>query len=560
MTAIEEIDWLGEPALPTFQLRGRQQEWLDAIDADLPKYFKVLVVAPGGIGKSSLMGQLALRYAERGLKTLVLANRDRLAQQTAGRIRQETGLEVDIEMADSHASPYAPVVVASVQTLGRLNRLTGFATEHFGLVLADECHFALADQWQRVMKYFHHGDESLAEDWVEPAPGQYEPKALIAGFTATPYIGERRSLGQFFNHISVNYTYIEAVDDGWLVAPKQISIPVTADLRKYKARSTPNGMDFSAADLSEAMIPIIEGLADQVVKLAADRKAMHFLPSVECARMMSEALNRRGMPSVYVSGECVDGDDKTDWFRNAGMGTALANAQIYGFGIDFPDVNCIGWFRATLSKAFYIQGVYRASRILPGVIDGLSTAEERKAAIAGSAKPDYLIIDPLFVHDRIELCDAYDLFTDKPEVKQRMKEDELSTEAAKRGERDFLAALEKEARKHARKKARVIDPLAWATSLSQEKLASYKPEKAWEMRPISAGQKQLLGRFHVDVSKVQNAGLANKMISIILTRSKAGLANPMQLDFLHRLGVSDEEASRMTEDEARNRIDGILNK
>lgn len=549
---IIDLDW----DEPRFALRGRQQEFLDTLDAELPLHGRCLFVAPGGIGKSTIFAALAARFHERGQKTLILINRESLTHQSAGRISKETGIEADIEMAAEHASPYAPIVVASVQTLGRLNRLTSFPDSHFGLLVSDEAHFSMAEGWMRIMRYFHFGAASLDENWIEPEPGTYNPKALVAGFTATPDIGERRSLGQFYQHLSVNYSYLEAVQDGWLVGPTQASIPVRVDLRKYKARSTPTGMDYATADLAEAMEPIIEELAEQCVKLASSRKAMHFLPSVECARMMSEALNRRGLPSVFVSGECVDGDEKTDWFRAQGKGTSLCNAQIYGFGIDFPDVDCIGWFRATLSRAFYIQGVYRASRVLPGVIDGLDTAEARLEAIAASPKPDYLIIDPLFVHDRIELCDAYDLFTDKPEVKAKMKEvGELSAEAAKRGERDFLKALEKEARKHARKAARVINPLEWALLLGDEKLASYKPEKAWEMAPPTEQQLGFLRRQQFDVSKVTSKGMANKVITILLARRQAKLATAFQLNFLKRLGMSDGDASRMSEEQASETID-----
>ncbi len=558
MTAFEtDIEFGDDPEPRKFSLRGRQPEWLETIDTDLPLHRKVLVVAPGGIGKSSIMGQLALRYHHRGLKTLVLANRDKLAHQTAGRISAETGIEVGIEMGEYHASPFDPIVVASVQTLGRMNRLTGFSPDNFGLLLCDECHFSMAAQYQRIMSYFHYGAESLDELWEPPV--EYKPKALIAGFTATPYIGERRTLGDFYNHISVNYSYLEAVQEGWLVGPRQISIPIKVDLRKYKAKNTPTGMDFSSADLSEALEPIIEELADQCVSIGHDRKAMHFLPSVQCARMMSEALNRRGLESVYVSGECVDGDEKTDWFQAAGPGTSLCNAQIYGFGIDFPDVDCIGWFRATLSRAFYIQGIYRASRVLKGVVDGLDTAEERVAAIAASTKKDYLVIDPLFVHDRIDLLDAYDLYTDKPEVKEKMKAvGDLSPEAAEKAERDFLKSLAKEAKKHAKKKARIIDPLAWAISVGDETLVDWVPVTSWDSGSPTKGQLDFLARQGIDVSKITYKGMAQKIIGRVLNRMKLGLASAHQLSFLKQLGIADPDAPSMTAAEASAVIDKVL--
>ena len=555
MTPILEVDWDDAPiatATPhRFALRGQQPQWLATIIADFATKSRLLVVAPGGVGKTTLFAALAAHYHTLGIRTLVLENRDRLTRQTADRIRVETGIEVDIEMGDEHASPFAPIVVASVQTLGRVNRLTGFSDTHFGLIVADECHFALAPQWQRVLCYFHYGSHSLAPDWKRPEDGTYEVKARCAGFTATPDIGERRNLGQFFHHRSVNYSYLEAVQDGWLVGPVQKNIPVRIDLSKYKAKSTPNGNDFAASDLSAALIPIIEELAEQVLIHASAKKTIAFLPSVECARMMTDALLRRGMRAIFVSGECLDASEKTDEFAALGAGSVLVNCCLYVYGVDFPDVDCIAWFRATISKAFYIQGIYRGTRVLPGILNGLKTAEERRDAIACSRKPFLTILDPLFVSDRIDLLDAYDLLTDEPEVKKAMKASgELSVESAQKAERDFLKSLKKEAKKHERRAPRTIDPLAWAVAINDEVLKSYVPKDASEARPVSVGQLALINRFGMKTDGIRSQGLASKIIGKLIKRAELKLAKPWQLMFMQAHSVDPHTCATITEIDA----------
>jgi superfamily II DNA or RNA helicase len=569
VTPTIEVDW-AEPlevdfGEPVFKLRGHQPQWLENIDADLKTYCRVLAVAPGGVGKTTLFAALGHRFHTRGLKTLVLANRERLAGQTAKRIRAETGLEVDLEMAEHHASPFAPIVVASIQTLGRINRLTGFSDSHFGLVVPDEAHFSTSPTWQRVMNYFHYGAESLQDEWMRPPDGTYTPKCRIAGFTATPDIGERKSLAEYYQPVerdgqrqwSVNYSYLEAVRDGWLVKPIQKCIPVKIDMRKYRAGGTSHGTDFKDADVSAALIPVIEELADQIVQHASDRKTMAFLPSVECARMMTDALGRRGLNAIFVSGECDDADAKADAFSAAGPGTVLSNAQIYGFGVDFPDVNCIAWFRATLSKAFYVQGIYRGTRVLPGIIDGLETAEERRAAIAVSPKNSVLILDPLFVSDRIDLCDSYDLFTDDAQVKKKMKSlGPPSEETAQEAERDFVKALNKAAKKAERKAARVINPLAWAMSLGDAALKDYVPQSGWESAPPTTGQIEFIRRQGMATDGITSKGLASKIIGRLMTRIKLQLATPSQLDFLRKLGYDDQQCATLTMREASDLLDG----
>jgi hypothetical protein len=49
--------------------------------------------------------------------------------------------------------------------------------------------------------------------------------------------------------------------------------------------------------------------------------------------------------------------------------------------------------KPTKSRALYSQSVGRATRPLPGLVDSLATADERKAAIAASDKPACLIVD-----------------------------------------------------------------------------------------------------------------------------------------------------------------------
>ncbi len=501
---------------------------------------------------TTLFAALAARAHQSGLRTLVLENRDRLTRQTADRIRKETGIEVDVEMGDDHASPFAPIVVGSVQTLGRVNRLTSFADNHFGLIVPDEAHFSLAPQWARILRYFHYGAESLEESWKEPAADTYTPKAKVVGFTATPDIGERKNLGEFYQHRSVNYSYLEAVNDGWLVGAEQKSIPVKVDLRK----ATTSGNDLRTSDLSQALVPVIEELAKQVVIEAKNRKTIAFLPSVECARLMTEALNRLGMKAIFVSGECFDADDKTDEFVASGPGTVLCNAVLYTYGVDFPDVDCIAWFRATISRAFYIQGIYRGTRVLPGVIDGLNTAEERKAAIARSKKKKLLILDPLFVSDRIDLLDIYDLSTDKPEVKAAMKAAGDATPAgAEKAERDFLATLAKEAKKHERKMARTINPIAWALSIGDAALANYVPQAPWESAPPTPGQIGWLKQQRIDTSLIKYKGLANKIITRVRARQDLNLATPHQLSLMHKLGLDEQTCATLTAREASAVID-----
>jgi len=539
--------------LRDYQERQRQQihkAWADG-------YGRVLAEGATGTGKTTLFAAIARDNYNAGGKTLIIVNRERLVNQAAGRIRKETGLEVDIEMAGQHASPHSSIVVASVQTLMRVGRLTGFSDDHFSFVIADECHHSLAAGWRRILCYFHFGAQSLAEDWLMPEPGiPYEMKALILGVTATP----DDDLGEIFQYAIDPYLLLQAVSDGWLVKPTMKSMALKIDLKGLRTGRSTNGSDFKPEDISEKLIPVIEALAQQIAEHASDRKTVAFTPSVECARMLADAVERQGLRGIFVSGECLDVDEKTEAFVTAGTGTVLCNCALYVEGADFPDVNCVVVARATKSRGFYRQMVGRGTRVLPGVVDGLPTPAERRAAIAASAKPDLLILDPLWIHERIEICEAYDLVTDKPAVKEAMKSaaNPDLEEGERQAERDMLAALAKEARKHARKAAKTIDPLALAVSLGDAALANYVPENKWESEKPTPGQLQFIEKQGMKTDGITSKGLASKVIGRLLTRMKSHLATPQQLSLMKQLGLDEETCATLTIQEATATIDATL--
>lgn len=524
-----------------FTLRGHQPRWIEAIESDERKAARLLVVAPGGIGKSSVMSVLSSRKAERGIRTLVTENREHLVEQTAARIEKESGLNVDIEMASSRASPYAECVVGSVQSLGRPNRLTGFSDTHFGQVISDECHFCLAPQPARILNYFHFGASSLADGWTMPAT--YKPLSTVIGFTASPDIGSKKNLGSFFQKQSVNYSYLEAIEDGWLVGLKEINIPVTIDTRKFRRKQTAEGADFNHADQAAAIAPIIKELASQVVIHAHDKKTIAFLPSVDTARMMAETLKAMGMNAIFVSGECLDKSDKTDLYNMSPKGTVLCNCALVAYGVDFVDTDCIAIFSAVLSKANYIQKLYRATRVLPGLVNDRMTADERRAAIAASPKPYSTVLSPFFVSDRIDICAPYDLFGIPPEHRKRMPKDGDFTKTARI--RDGITALEKAADKHAHKQPRTINPISFALAVGDKALAHYVPQTSTEEALPPKELLDILLGHGINTMAIKSRGEAERLLDRLRERQRLGLASPKQLMFLKQLGIPEDKAVLM---------------
>lgn len=541
---------LEEEIPPRFKLRGRQPEWLAKIKSDFRTRSRLLVVAPGGVGKTTLFAALAAdMWRDHGLRTLVLENRDRLTEQTADRLRKETGLEVDVEKGDQRASPYAAIVVGCVQSISRVSRLTSFSDSHFGLVVVDECHLCLSPSWLRVIHYFHYSADSLNPEWKKPADGTYVPKARVAGFTASPDLGQTRNLGELFQgpEPTVNYSFLDAIEEGWLVGIKEINIPVKVDTRKFRRRNTEEGAAFNVEDQTAALIPIISELANQILEHGADKKGICFVPSVEIARLMTEAVAALGIRAWFASGECIDKNEKTDQFAACSKGW-MFNACLYNYGVDFPDISCVAIFGAMISKVKYIQSVYRGTRVLPGIISDDMTAEQRVAAIAASPKPYLTLLSPYFISDRIHICAIYDMFGAPPPNK-KVRQPKEYTEPAKI--RDYIAALEKAANKHAHRQPRTIDPVRFSLSVGAERLAVYQPETSADSAPPSKEELDVLLAAGLDSSAFKCSGQAQEMIAVLRERERLGLATPRQIEQLTlRLGIPGEVAEKMRKNQA----------
>jgi superfamily II DNA or RNA helicase len=508
-----------------------------------------------------LFSKIIQKVVAKGGRCLVVAHTEELLDQAADKLFRSTGLVSEREKAEEFASTGAQVVVASIQTLSKYNRLTAFPPNHFALVIVDEAHRSLARSYMKVMAYFHFGAASLDDSWVMPAPGEpYKPLCRLLGVTATDDRGDRRSLGQFWQHCPVEYGIIDAVRDGYLVRPVTKTLPLKIDVTGVRIR----GNDFDAQEVDARLTPLLREIARQIKLEAGDRKTMVWLPSVDSARRLSEALAQAGLNASFVSGACHDRAEKIAAFRVAGPGSVICNAMLLTEGVDIADVSCGCMLRVTKIRSLLVQAMGRGTRVLPGVIDGLETKEDRIAAIAASSKPNMLILDFLWLSDRLDLVRAVDLVATRSDMKDRMQAlsadgkeyDLLDLEGV--ATRDLLKSLEAAARKNANKAARVLDPLSWAVDLGDEKLATYEPETAFDSRPATPGQMEFLRKQHFDVNKVKCFGHADLIIGKLMMRYKMKLASPQQLHFLHQLGVPHDKATTLSLADASATIDTIL--
>jgi superfamily II DNA or RNA helicase len=194
-------------------LRDYQERAVEAAKDSLAQNRSCLLVAATGVGKTTIFCEIIRRALEKGNRIVVMAHRDELIQQAKARIEHQTGVQAEVEKAESWASDDARVVVTSVQTMNakwfEKKRLERFPPDEFALLIIDEAHHACARSYINVIDHF-----------------QQNQSLRLIGVTATPDRGDEIGLGNIFDDAPFVYEIGDAVRDGWLVPIRQKYVTV----------------------------------------------------------------------------------------------------------------------------------------------------------------------------------------------------------------------------------------------------------------------------------------------------------------------------------------------
>ncbi|MDR3052565.1 MAG: DEAD/DEAH box helicase, partial [Coriobacteriales bacterium] len=345
------------------ELRPYQQQAREAVLSQWEQgNRKTLLVLPTGCGKTIVFSKVIEDQVRQGGRALVLAHRGELLDQAADKLYQSTGLGCSVEKAEqSCLGSWYSVVVGSVQSLMRENRLKKFPHDYFDAIVVDEAHHVLADSYQRVLEHF--------------------PRVNVLGVTATADRGDKKSLGQYFDSLAFEYTLPAAIRDGYLCKIEAQTIPLKLDLTSV---SISQG-DFKVSDLDTALDPYLYQIADEMVTAGClARKTVVFLPLIKTSQKFAQILSDKGFSCCEVNGES-EGRAEIIAAFDRGDFNALCNSMLLTEGWDCPSVDCIVVLRPTKIRSLYAQMVGRGTRINPG-------------------KENLLLLDFLWHTARHELC------------------------------------------------------------------------------------------------------------------------------------------------------------
>lgn len=301
-----------------------------------------LVVLATGLGKTWLSAFDSDRSEFR--RVLFVAHREEILTQAIDNFRRVRPNASIGRMNASQKDSDADLLFASVQTLGRTEHLSRFATTAFDYIVIDEFHHAAATTYRRIIDYF-------------------QPKFLL-GLTATP---ERMDGGDLLALCQENLVFQASVPDGisagLLCAFQYFGVPDVVDYANIpwrNARFDPTELTAAVATDARA-----QNALEQFRKHGAQR-CIAFCCSQRHANFMAAFFNGRGLRTVAVHA----GDEsapRTTSLRQLANGEldVIFSVDMFNEGVDVPNIDTILMLRPTESTVIWMQQFGRGLRRAP---------------------------------------------------------------------------------------------------------------------------------------------------------------------------------------------------
>ena len=515
-------------------LRPYQLEAVDNTFKEWESVRSTLINLATGLGKSVCFSEVMRRWdvSSQG-RILLIAHRKELIYQAVAHAKR-AGLTSGIEMAGRYAKN-EDVVIASVQSLnastrcgdcfgegcdfctdGKTKRFTRFKARDFGLVTIDEGHHAVANGYRNVLTWF----------WQNPLS-----KALLV--TATPKRADKKGLNNVCDSVAITVSLRDGIDGGWLVPIRQKFVTVDGlDISKVK---TSKG-DLASGEIEQAFLGtdeneerLLHAIVKPTLMEANGRKTLVFASGKEHAEKLCACFNANGVDAEVVTDDTDDHARQQSVKRYTdGNLQVLVNCMVFTEGFDAPATSVVANCRPTKSESLYLQIIGRATRTLPGVVDGPETAELRKAAIEASDKPYCTILD--FVgnsgeHKLISVADV--LAGDRVEPIDLKEAIRIATETGEAVDIEELAEKVKQARQEA------------AERKEQERLRRLMTNTKADHADYTAVDVDLFGGQKFEASVENGAAISIK-----------------QQRFLERLGIPKNKSKHLSKKQAS----GIISK
>jgi DNA repair protein RadD len=376
------------------RLRPYQAELKAAVyDAWAAGHKNVLAVSPARSGKTVLFSDV-IRENTGG--SVAIAHRARLVEQMSfalakAGVRHRIIGPATLQRACSarhmqklrrnFVDPSAWCAVASVNTLAKRKHEPWF--DHVTRWVTDEGHHLTKDSmWDKAINLF--------------------PRALGLIVTATPCRADGKGLGRTADGVAdvivVGRSPRELIQMGYIVDYRLVLAESDVDIDKVRVGASGDFVHAELATAVHASKKLVGDVVKEYLRHGRGEAGITFAVDVEEAKKLVAAYREAGVPAEIVTA------DTEDTLRlaimaeyEAGRLKQLVNVDLFGEGVDLPDVRVVSMARHTNSYGLFIQQFWRGGTLLLSDEQHRTwsdrTDEQRRAEIAASAKPKFLVID-----------------------------------------------------------------------------------------------------------------------------------------------------------------------
>jgi type I restriction enzyme R subunit len=380
------------------------------------RYRRALLVMATGTGKTRVSIALVdvLMRAGWVKNVLFLADRTSLVKQALGAFKRHLPECNPVSVLDGkEEARHARVVLSTYQSMmGMIDSVDDrqqkyFGSGHFDLVIIDEAHRSVYHKFGAIFDYFD---------------------SLLIGLTATPKDDVDRNTYQLFNLEdgvpNFNYDLEQAVQDGYLVPPRAISVPLKF-LRqgiKYDELGDDEKLEWELLDWGENAPPdhvtaaslnrwlfnqdtvdqVLMNIMEHGIKVkGGDRlgKTIIFAKNHPHAEFILERFNANYPEQAGRFAQVIDNyvnyaQSLIDDFSKKDDPPHIAiSVDMLDTGIDIPEAVNLVFFKAVHSKTKFLQMIGRGTRLCPDLFG------------PGEDKREFVIFD---------YCQNFEYFNENP--------------------------------------------------------------------------------------------------------------------------------------------------
>ncbi|WP_081704387.1 MULTISPECIES: DEAD/DEAH box helicase [unclassified Natrinema] len=302
---LEEGASLGISLVNDIYLRDYQKEWINQFAVRRSGVF----VGPSGSGKT--IAALGVMEEIAGETLIIVPNRE-LVHQWEKEITEKTTLSAhQIGKYHGGTKQIRPVTIATYDTAAMSRHRKLFNERDWGLVIADECHHAVASTWKRFREIQSKARLGLSATPVREADDPKEIYTLIG-----PPIGT--DWGSLFA-------------EGWVEKPdvEIVSVPWASDTARERYQRASGSKRLIEAARNPKKSSVIKSL----LKEHRSQKTLIFVDWIKQGKELKDELN---LPFVYGDTGHKEREQIYDRFREGEIDTLIIS-RIGDEGIDLPD-------------------------------------------------------------------------------------------------------------------------------------------------------------------------------------------------------------------------------